>query len=69
MASLTAAATFSIIAGRPHSNILDYVVDNALTRDPGNFADLIHYRANIARILEAGVAASLRDGEAARIEF
>ncbi len=63
------AAYRSIIAGRAHSNILDYLVDNALTRDAGNFADLIHYRANIARILEAGVAASLRDGEAAKVEF
>jgi hypothetical protein len=63
------AAYHSIIAGRPRSNILDFVVDNALTRDPGNFADLIHYRAKIARILEAGVAASLRDGEAAKVQF
>ncbi len=59
----------SIIAGRAHSNILDYRIDNALTRDANNFADLIHYRAKIARKLEAGVAASLREGEAARVEF
>ncbi len=63
------AAFRSITAGRPYSNILDYVIDNALTRDPANFADLIHYRARIARRLEAGVAASLREGEAAGIEF
>ncbi len=63
------AAYRSIIAGRAHSNILDYLIDNALTRDANNFADLIHYRANIARKLEAGVVASLRDGEAAKVEF
>jgi hypothetical protein len=59
----------SIIAGRAHSDILDYRIDNALTRDPNNFADLIHYRAKIARKLEPGIAAILRDGNAARIEF
>ncbi len=63
------AAYRSIIAGRAHSNILDYLIDNALTRDANNFADLIHYRANIARKLVAGVVASLRDGEAAKVEF
>ena len=59
----------SITAGRAHSNILDYRVDNALTRDPANFADLIHYRAKVARKLEDGIAASMRFGEAAKIDF
>lgn len=59
----------SIVAGRPHSNFIDYRVDNALTRDPANFVDLIHYRAGIARRLEQGIAASLRDGDKAKIEF
>jgi hypothetical protein len=58
-----------IVAGRPHSNFIDYRVDNALTRDPANFADLIHYRVKIARKMEEGIAASIRLGEAARIDF
>jgi hypothetical protein len=58
-----------IVAGRPHSNFIDYRVDNALTRDPANFADLIHYRAKIARKMEVGIVASLRLGEAAKIDF
>jgi hypothetical protein len=59
----------SIISGRANSNLIDYRVDNALTRDPANFADLIHYRAVIAREIERGIAASLRAGEAAQISF
>jgi hypothetical protein len=63
------AAYRSIVSGRPHSNLIDYRIDNALTRDPANFADLIHYRAAIARRLEQGIAASLSAGEAAEISF
>jgi hypothetical protein len=59
----------SIVAGRPHSNFIDYRIDNALTRDPQNFADLIHYRAKIARKLDEGIAASIRFGESANIDF
>lgn len=59
----------SIVSGRPHSNLLDFRIDNAMTRDPQNFADLIHYRAVIARKVDQGIAVSLRDGEAARIDF
>jgi hypothetical protein len=59
----------SIVSGRPNSNLIDYRIDNALTRDPANFADLIHYREAIARRIEQGIAASLREGERAKIEF
>ncbi len=59
----------SIISGRANSNLIDYRVDNALTRDPANFADLVHYRAIIARKIERGIADSLRAGEAAQINF
>ena len=58
-----------LVAGRPHSNFIDYRVDNALTRDRANFADFIHYRAIIARRMEQGIADSIRLGEAAKIEF
>lgn len=63
------AAFRTLVTGRPHSNLLDYRVDNALTRDPKNFIDFIHYRAPIARHLNDGIIASLRDGEAARLDF
>lgn len=63
------AAYKSILAGRPNSNFLDYRIDNALTRDPLNFVDLIHYRASIARKLDEGVAASIRFGAAATVDF
>ena len=63
------AAYKSIVAGRPHSNFIDYRLDNALTRDPQNFVDRIHYRAGIAHRLDLGIAASIRFGEAARIDF
>ena len=59
----------AIVAGRPNSNFIDYRIDNALTRDPANFADFIHYRAKIAHRLDEGIAASIRFGEAAKIDF
>jgi len=59
----------SVVAGRPHSNFIDYRIDNALTRDPANFADLIHYRAKIARKIDQGVIASIALGNAAKIDF
>jgi hypothetical protein len=59
----------SIVAGRPHSNFIDYRIDNALTRNPLNFVDLIHYRAPIAQKIQEGIAASLRFGSAAKIDF
>jgi hypothetical protein len=63
------AALKRTVAGRPHSNFINYRVDNALTRDRGNFIDYIHYRSNIAAKIAGGIAASLRDGEAAQIDF
>lgn len=59
----------SVVAGRPNSNFIDYRIDNELTRDPANFADFIHYRAKIAHRLDEGIAASIRFGEAAKIDF
>ena len=59
----------AVIAGRPRSNFISYRVDNALTRDRDNFADFIHYRPTLARRIEQGIIASLRDGESAKIDF
>jgi hypothetical protein len=58
-----------IVAGRPHSNFIDYRIDNALTRDPLNFVDPIHYRTKIASKVQEGIVASIRLGEAAKIDF
>jgi hypothetical protein len=63
------AALRKIVAGRPHSNFINYRVDNALTRDRGNFVDYIHYRPLIAAKISEGIAASIRQGEAAKIDF
>jgi hypothetical protein len=63
------AALKKVVAGRPRSNFVSYRVDNVLTRDRGNFADFIHYRPVLARKIEQGIAASLRDGEGAKIDF
>jgi hypothetical protein len=58
-----------LVAGRPHSNFIDYRVDNALTRDRANFMDFGHYRAPLARRMEQGIADSIRLGEKATIAF
>ncbi|MGH6754546.1 MAG: hypothetical protein ACREDP_20525, partial [Bradyrhizobium sp.] len=42
------AALKRVVAGRPHSNFINYRVDNALTLDTANFADFVHYRPGIA---------------------
>lgn len=63
------AALKKVVAGRPRSNFISYRVDNELTRDRANFADFIHYRPALARKIEQGIAASLRDGESAKIDF
>jgi hypothetical protein len=58
-----------VVAGRPRGSFIDFRIDNALTRDPANFADTIHYRAKIARKMEQGIAASIRSGKSAKIDF
>lgn len=63
------AALRTVVAGRPRSNFVSYRVDNDLTRDRTNFADYIHYRAALARKIEQGIIASLRDGESTKIDF
>jgi hypothetical protein len=48
------------VTGRPRGAFLDFRVDNAVTRDPGNFADGVHYRNNVAREIEERIVAALR---------
>ena len=45
------------VAGRPRSGSLDFRVDNAMTRDPENFMNALHYRAVLARQMEQSVSA------------
>jgi hypothetical protein len=58
-----------LVAGRPHSNFLDFRVDDPLTRDQKNFLDPIHYRALVARRMEQRITESLRVGNAAPTTF
>jgi hypothetical protein len=45
-----------LASGAPRRGFLDYFVDSSLARDGGNFDDLEHYRASVARRLEADIA-------------
>lgn len=63
------AALKRIVAGRPHSNFIDYRIDNALTRDRANFVDFIHYRPGLADKMAEEIVASIKLGNAARIDF
>jgi hypothetical protein len=63
------AALAQLVAGRARSNFLDFRVDDAATRDPGNFMDSMHYRAGIARKIEQHIADSLRLGNAVPARF
>jgi hypothetical protein len=63
------AALKRTVAGRPHSNFINYRVDNALTRNRANFIDYIHYRSIIANRISDGIIASIRVGDAAKIDF
>jgi hypothetical protein len=45
------------VAGRPRSGFLDFRIDNAMTRDPENFMNTMHYRAILARQMEQSVSA------------
>jgi hypothetical protein len=63
------AALRQIVAGRPHSNFIDYRIDNAMTRDRANFVDFIHYRPHLAARMAEGIAASIALGNAAKIDF
>ena len=45
------------VEARARSGFLDYLNDTPATRNPENFMDWEHYRANIARQIEADIAA------------
>jgi hypothetical protein len=41
--------------GRQGIALLDYMVDGPSARDPENFMDMVHYRNNVAHIIEDGI--------------
>ena len=53
------------VADRERSGFLDFLVDGPISREPENFMDPQHYRMNIARMIEARIAAVLTQGSAA----
>jgi hypothetical protein len=63
------AALERTVAGRRNGKFINYRVDNALTRDPANFADFVHYREIVAVKMSEGIAAGIRLGAAAKIDF
>jgi hypothetical protein len=48
--------------GRQGNAFLDYLVDGPISRDPENFMDPMHYRLNIARVIEARIASAVSAG-------
>jgi len=63
------AALARLVAGRPHSNFINFRIENELTRERANFIDFGHYRAVIARKMEKAIAESIKLGDRAKIEF
>jgi len=53
-------ALAQIVAQRKRGDFLDMQVDTALARDPKNFMDATHYRANVAVMIENRIAAALK---------
>jgi hypothetical protein len=47
------------VAQRRRSGFLDFRVENAMTRDPQNFMNAMHYRAALARQMEQSVSAAI----------
>ena len=48
------------LAGIRNAIYLDYLQDNAVTRDAANFWDPTHYRIHIARTMENEIAAAVK---------
>jgi hypothetical protein len=40
-------------------SVFDYMQESAITRDDNNYWDPLHYRANVARIIERDIGAAL----------
>ena len=55
----------NVVAGAPRRGFLDFLVDAPANRDPKNYTDLVHYRANVARGIERQIADILNGRPAA----
>jgi hypothetical protein len=53
------AAAARLMSQRPGGHFLDFQTDDAVTRDPKNFMDTGHYRADLARKMEESIAAAV----------
>ena len=62
------AALARVASGRPGARLLDFHVDDEVARDPRNFMDTEHYRAEIARKVEAGIAIAISSGAGSRAQ-
>ena len=49
-----------ISSQRPNTALLDFFEDNALAREESNFWDAIHYRTNVAEVIERRIADEIR---------
>jgi hypothetical protein len=49
----------SRVGARARGGFLDYLTDTPIARNPENFMDAEHYRANVARAIEKDIAAVL----------
>lgn len=54
-------ALTTAVEGR-RGTLVDFRVDDAVTRDPANFMDGLHYRTNIARAIEDRIITALTPG-------
>jgi len=54
-----------LATGAPHRGFLDFLVYSDLTRERGNFDELEHYRARVARQLESAIAGVIKGQPAA----
>jgi hypothetical protein len=55
-------ALATLLAERPRSGLLDFLDDGPIARDPNNFWDHTHYRANVARLIEDSIVRKLTGG-------
>jgi hypothetical protein len=51
-----------LVSGRARSFFIDDRTDSPLARDTGNFYDRVHYRAQVARLIEAQIVGVLAPG-------
>src|SRR3954452_12372853 len=56
------------VPDRPHSGFLDFRVDNELTHDVTDFADMTHYREKLARRMESAIVSLMGSDATATAE-